>query len=537
VLLRRTARLSLVLFGLLAVSAPAVAAAKTALPHGAQKLPASRLKHVGRVVCARLGSSTQWVPGTLVKKKYFLAHEKQSGNYAKLARKAKGKKRKKLNAAARRYRKLAKAQRSRCYFPRAAAPTTPLRFDMSHAAGLALTPSGATVGTVSRGVASAATAGSNLVTVDGGGGTHDAVSSGTAAISRFLIAPDGKVYVAFSRPVDLQNASANAWSGTGCVLAAIDRASGTPSCVDADLGYINSMISQGGNSPIQFDGAGAIYYSGSPKTLGKTVLRRYLNGTTTDLINDNIMLNDFLVGADGSVFMSGRSSTGAMWVRRIARDGGLQNLGSSNTSFLQAFPDGNVYMSVNGESGVRRYLTGAKTVESKYWIAFYGSNEAYFNFSDLCPSGSSGSCGISGSMIRGTYRTADRKVFVVGDSMGRGVLLQYFPTLQAPITAVKSVSVAQSAGTDLVLAGVNDQGHNVMMLHDTSTGNERQLIGADNEIEVYHVNYVASGNKVMFDGLRFADNRYVLGQVDLSTGAVTVSATNSGKWADFQTFG
>jgi hypothetical protein len=44
-------------------------------------------------------------------------------------------------------------------------------------------------------------------------------------------------------------------------------------------------------------------------------------------------------------------------------------------------------------------------------------------------------------------------------------------------------------------------------------------------------------NKVMFDGLRFADNNYVLGSIDLGTHQVRTVATSSVKWADLQTFG
>jgi hypothetical protein len=39
---------------------------------------------------------------------------------------------------------------------------------------------------------------------------------------------------------------------------------------------------------------------------------------------------------------------------------------------------------------------------------------------------------------------------------------------------------------------------------------------ASNEIEIYNMNYVASTNMIMFDGLRFSDNQYVIGQVDLN---------------------
>ena len=148
-----------------------------------------------------------------------------------------------------------------------------------------------------------------------------------------------------------------------------------------------------------------------------------------------------------------------------------------------------------------------------------------------------GSAATYGASIKGTYLTGDGKVFAVAGSGADGSLMQYYPDVRVPTTAVTKVSVAQSVITNLILAGRNQQDKNVLTLYNTSTGTERQLLGPENEIEIYHLNYVASGNKVLFDGLRFADNKYVLGQVDLNTNEVTVSATTAGKWADFQTFG
>ena len=153
-LLNRAARVSLVLVGLMAVATPAVATAASPRPAGAKMLSSDKVRQVGHVVCGRFFSARYWVPGTRLKKGYFITHERQAKNYAKLARKAKGKKRKKLNATAERYRRLAKGQRSRCYFPASppastggwpggwtpppAAPATPLRFGMSGAVGLAV---------------------------------------------------------------------------------------------------------------------------------------------------------------------------------------------------------------------------------------------------------------------------------------------------------------------------------------------------------------------------------------------------------------
>ena len=52
----------------------------------------------------------------------------------------------------------------------------------------------------------------------------------------------------------------------------------------------------------------------------------------------------------------------------------------------------------------------------------------------------------------------------------------------------------------------------------------------------FDLNFVAADNKIMFDGLRFADKAYVLGEIDLDTMTVISSPTGTGKLVDFQTF-
>jgi hypothetical protein len=70
----------------------------------------------------------------------------------------------------------------------------------------------------------------------------------------------------------------------------------------------------------------------------------------------------------------------------------------------------------------------------------------------------------------------------------------------------------------------------------SSNDTETELIGPSSEIEIYHLNYVANGNKVLCDGLRFSDNKYVIGEVDLSTNRVNFVATSATKWSDLQSF-
>ena len=98
------------------------------------------------------------------------------------------------------------------------------------------------------------------------------------------------------------------------------------------------------------------------------------------------------------------------------------------------------------------------------------------------------------------------------------------------------ISVSQQVLSYIILSGTDDSGKNLTTLYNSTTDSEQTLIPTSNEIEVYRLNYVASSNKIMFDGLRFSDNKYVLGQVDINTGLVTASQTGSSKLVDFQTF-
>jgi hypothetical protein len=553
-MLRTLARLFAIAFALLGCTTPAAMGAKTPLPTGAVKLSKAKVKRVGVVRCGTIAGKR--FPGTIVRSRYFITHAQQSKNFAKLARRSKGSKRRSYDRKAKAFAKKARRQLPTCRrkpatnvppgwtpTPASTSTPTPLRFNVNGASGLALRSSSASF-SLTAASRNAAAPTSNLSAVDATGGVRDAVSSGSASISKFLIAPNNRIYVLFARRSNLNDTTANNY-GSGCLLAEVDPSTGIPTCVDQTLQNISWGLSGAKNPAIQFDNAGAIYYSGNTSD-GKTVLRKYASGHVTDLISDNVYLQDFLVLPDANVFVTGgTTSTGVQWVRRITPGGGLQNLRSTQSQFLRLFPDGNVYMGMWGTNdfGVRRFLTGTNQVESKYWISApinAETPEQYFNASDFCGEADwsvrQGFCGSYGAFIKASFETGDGNAYAIAGNGGEGVLAQYYPVLSFPTTAVRKISVAQGVITNLVLAGLNAQDQNVMTLYNTSTATESQLIGPDQEIEVYHLNYVASGNKIMFDGLRFADNKYVLGQVDLNTKQVTASNTSTVRWEDFQTF-
>jgi len=209
-----------------------------------------------------------------------------------------------------------------------------------------------------------------------------------------------------------------------------------------------------------------------------------------------------------------------------------------------------VYISVWGPGepmGMKRFLTSTNQMDSRYWLTGNTNGitrDGYFQVQDFCTGQNDADrrpfCGWYGMYTKSFFSTIDGKAFgIAGTSNEAGLLTQYYPTLAFPQTAVKNVTVAQGVITYLILAGTDASSQNIMTLYDTSNGAEEQLLGAENDIEIYHVNFVyeAGVSKVLFDGLRFSDNKYVLGQVDLTTKQVSVTSTIAAKWSDFQTFG
>jgi hypothetical protein len=365
--------------------------------------------------------------------------------------------------------------------------------------------------------------GSGLIAVDALGNSTDAISSGTASVRDFYVAPNGKFYVSFSSPVSLIN------NGPTCVLAEVEPTTGIPTCVDGTIQSVswNAMGSKT-NPPVQFDSAGNMFYVGT--LAGKTVLRKYSVGSVSNLVNDNISISDYLVLADSSVIISGSTtSTQAQWIRRITPSGGLSTLVSgSSAQFLTAFNDGNVYFGIwgNGNFGVKRYLTSSAAVDPKYWISGNINTppypDRYFDAGAICDkvgrSTMEGFCGWYGSYLTGHFSILGSKNFAISGSRGLSgkSLMQYYPVVAKATSEITNVTLSQAVISNILLAGTNAAGTNLLTIYDTGNGNETVVIDATNEIEVYNMTYVASTNRIMFNGLRFADNQFVVGEISLS---------------------
>lgn len=401
-------------------------------------------------------------------------------------------------------------------------------FQVSGIAGLAQTSSSSTCSTVAVGATPLGTCTFGVGT-NGSSSSIYAAGSATPVVRDFYSAPNNKFYVVFYPATPLVSGGAN------CALAEINTDTGVPTCVDTELTSVTMGmgtmfgLTTNGNPPIQFDDAGNIYYTGASAGYSFT-LRKNVNGVVTPLVRDNVQVNDYVVLGDGSVIMAGQTvSTRVSWIRKVSTDTGAITtlINGVAATFLRKFVDRNVYYGVsatiNSSGGVYRYSVDQGKADALPWITQSGSQGTSQNdTTGLCAYSpgvrASIFCSVSGTMVKDIFNIGtERTLALVGQTYGSSGtdLMQYYPTVERTNTVLTNITVWQQFGTKLLLAGTNKDDKNILSLYDPSTGQETILLDSSNEIEIYNLGYVATTNKVMFNGLSFANGQYVVGDISL----------------------
>lgn len=354
--------------------------------------------------------------------------------------------------------------------------------------------------------------------------------SDTPPVKDFYSAPNGKLYVVFNTFTRLVKA------GPQCVLVEVNVDTGIPTCVDKDMGSIVTSlgnmygISNNGNAPVQFDAAGNIYYMGTV-TGGafSASLRSYTNGTIRNIVSDNISIRDFVVLGNGNVLVTGSTtSTNASWIREYNQNGGLKNLLTGvMPTFMRVFADGNVYFGLTSNGGtpkIVRYLVSKGEMDTNPWISsksgLANEPEAAFDRSMICGTAynTGGFCQMAGVYALNFFNFGSTKTIgVAGVSGGTGntQLIQYWPTLEAENTIVTNISIAYRINDKILITGTDARGKNILTIYDPESNQEQIILDGSNEVEIYSFAYVPATNKLMFNGLQFADNKYVVAEVAL----------------------
>jgi hypothetical protein len=470
-------------------------------------------------------------------KGYFYSHKAERSNLARTLKGASKKRRTKIQAQMTALDALAAARTPLCNGQGNNSGGTNtaagLKFDLSNASGLVLSDQNiasatfSDAGPGSRSLRSEA--GSNLKKVFSNGMLGNALSRGKAQVSKFLVGPNNKLYVLFS-----QNCLYGNNCSERCLLGEVDTSSGDMSCVDNSLQSITWSDSANNaapsSKPLQFDNAGNLYYMGSAN--GMTVLRKYDASTKSnqDLINSNITINGYLVLSDGSILYAGYTqSSSSYWLRKRLASGAIVPIKSDiNVGWMGIFPDGRIYvggsLSNDGNPSVFRLAQDSDELETVRWAAGSGDKLiSYSRFESYPP-----------FYRAGMLHTTAGSVFGLIGSPPDMKLFRLYPVPHVISTSMKSITGIRPVLSNLIVYGTDEDGFGRMVLYDTKTGEEEDLLGSA-QVEVYRVEYLPNDNAVQFDALRFSDGKYVLCTVYLAdNNALACSPTGSVKLADFQ---
>lgn len=409
-----------------------------------------------------------------------------------------------------------------------------IQFDLSDAVAIMKADE-----TTSAQIVKASATKSNIFKLTTTGAIEDVFTEGEAIVaSKLYVAPDGKPYLLFSSPITVNNQQ--------CILLRLSR-NNTSECVDDTLQSISEFSAS--TKPIQFDEEGNIYYSGFTDE-GKRVLRKKSASldVKVDLINDNISIDNFLITNDGVAYLSGQTeSTKTNFFRKILTSGALVNLlNGADIMSLYELPDNNIYAGEWGERfGVLKI--SPEGVSSTLYIGYTSMNGVPHTCDFNLDSNSYNSCvepnaakyedfcGMGGTILSTFYRSPDDHVYVVAGTGDTASLWQYWPEVKPIDTSVYRPTIVSGTMTTLLIAGYDASNKNKLISYNTADASEIDLLnGVD--IEIYHFSYLASTGKIIFNGLRFSDNTYIVGSIDTQNGNTLTILETGIRYEDLQFF-
>ena len=340
---------------------------------------------------------------------------------------------------------------------------------------------------------------SGFYKLEADGSQSDPLINGDVKVANFFIDPNDAVYATLAGKQPLVT------GGPECLLVKINSVTGVPTCIDSSLDSIDWTGEEGVlPPPVQFDSSGAIYYRGQSGS--NTVLRRNTNGVIKNLINANIQISAFYATPKGEVVLCGNTESSNMnWVRVVRTDGSLSNLNARNSCyFMQRFSDGRLWIGFGGLPGrFLRYDLSAKKLDDHLILKDEIVGELGLDF------------GTSLARLTDSFHfPSTKESWGLADNPSY-TLFRYTPTFMKAETSISNYTIGRRVLNTLILTGLDKNDVNRLILYDTQSGNEIVVFDGRNEIEIYDMVFIAGTNKLMFSGLRFSDNEYVVGQVSL----------------------
>lgn len=475
---------------------------------GAVKLGATDLKKVGGVQCGR--SAGKWRAGALIssgpQRGWFVAWSTVAANNRADASGVKGAKRKALLKSAAAATAKDKSLSPKCAgaagstasaaAPAAGGPPLPtaLRLSFANTAGVLRYETGRRA-PLRRPRQAGLT---NLDAVLRNGSLRNPVLSGSLVAAYTAIGPDGDLYFETGPSGILATPLPDGTIPTNCFIVRYDTADGSTTCVKTSPSDYGVWTSPYAGAPLQIGPNGEVYYLTSRSTI---VLMRSYQGVVTSMTNPNISVSGFAAASNGAVLITGRTpSSNTDWTRVIHPDGSLTTLGSVLSWSLDTYPDGRIYWGGQTPGGAHAY--DPATDSDQVWGGGY-------------------------SGYKTSATTTDGKVFVTGSAYNTSTLFaQNYPTPGlASKGSIDLVTAISAAGTRIAIAGTQLSGRSRLGLYDPASNTTTLIDGGLTEMEYYNLSYSPTRNVVIFDALRFQDNAYVIGEIDLATDSISIIST------------
>lgn len=547
-------------------------------PTGALKLPASKLKTVGKTKCGQVKSL--WLAGEPLKGGYFISFDQQSKNYSALAKKVKKnqhKRRADYLKQSKSFASKAKAGRTACN-KKAPAPVptaTGLRLALKGTRGVGVASSANATRLPS---ARASAANSNLLALLPDGSLTDAFGNkgywGPIHVDEVLVGPDNGLYLIFYSGVPLEwefstTIPQAAVQNSKCVLARVDRDTGVPTCIETVASFSISRVNDEG-FVIQFDDAGAIYYSGKAPSCADpgiygcanepNELRRWKDGSMTRVAGGpGTNLYGFVVLGNGTVlFMNGKrllkaKQSGSTWNSSSVFDDDRLGIGG-----LGRLPSGDGYINQNimwgaGRNATYRFMAAQDQVEGGGaspipWIGSGGLPAPVHNlanspfYCDGPPADRSPVC--NGALFGGLWwsgkgiNDSAYQLLATSCQLGcSGTPFKVYPDLALiPNPAGYKPFHMAALGDKLVITGWNAADQYVTWIHDTSDNSDLDVISASDQYRLYGLVVSAEQHRVYFQALKVADNTMHNGYIDLVTGRAVITQASTSKIDDLQLF-
>lgn len=248
-------------------------------------------------------------------------------------------------------------------------------------------------------------------------------------------------------------------------------------------------------------------------------LRRMVGDQVEDYINENIDVYDFAVGPLNEIYIAGWSDGGGNFFRMITEDKVVEPIADSLPDYFDFLSDGRLY--------AHMYLDlGDTSGGNGLWRIEFENDE--FHFTNVLE-------------VSSIFKIEGDEVYAL-DRYDSARVNRYYSLLQDPPDPqseefpleMDEAKIVEIRSGKIFAAGTDEDLDPLFHFIDMQDGSKvYDLINGD-RIEVYHVEYSESSNTVYFDGLNFANNEYLLGEVNLSS---CDSAALTCAWTESTSFG